>query len=147
MISLAGVSGLGQPFRSAKIAAAEKGRFFPMNRFRIHLKISAKGAVSMINVIASIKVKEGRVAEFIDIFKKNVPNVLVEKGCLGYVPTVDQPSGLPPQELDGNMVTILEKWESLDALKDHLAAPHMLSYREQVKDIVENLTIKILKEV
>lgn len=101
----------------------------------------------MINVIASIHVKEGRMAEFIEIFKSNVPNVLEEKGCVEYVPTIDVPTSLPPQELNGNVVTVLEKWGSLEDLEAHLAAPHMLAYKEKVKDLVDNVSIKILEEV
>ncbi|NQU66127.1 MAG: antibiotic biosynthesis monooxygenase, partial [SAR324 cluster bacterium] len=41
----------------------------------------------MINVIAAIEIKEGRVSDFIKIFKANIPSVLKEKGCLGYTPT------------------------------------------------------------
>ncbi|MEE8416677.1 MAG: antibiotic biosynthesis monooxygenase, partial [Desulfobacterales bacterium] len=47
----------------------------------------------MINIIASIKVKEGCVGEFIEKFKANMPNVLNEKGCIEYYPTVDVESG------------------------------------------------------
>ena len=61
-----------------------------------------------------------------------------------YYPTVDVDTGLPPQELDENVVTIIEKWESIDALKSHLVSPHMTAYREQVKEIVERLTVKVL---
>ena len=100
----------------------------------------------MINVIASIHIKEGRVSQFLEILKANVPQVLKEKGCLEYVPTIDVPTGLPPQELDGNIVTILEKWESLEDLRAHLSAPHMLEYKENVKDIVEKLTLKVLEK-
>ena len=53
----------------------------------------------MINVIASIQVIEGKLSKFIEIFKSNVPKVIEEKGCIEYVPTVDVPTGLPPQEL------------------------------------------------
>ena len=98
----------------------------------------------MIYVIASIRIKEGRRDAFVEIFKANVPHVLKEEGCLEYVPTVDAASGLPPQELDADVVTILEKWRSLDDLKAHLAAPHMRAYREQVKDLVAGLSLKIL---
>lgn len=100
----------------------------------------------MINVIASIHIKEGRVSEFIDIFKSNIANVLTEKGCIEYVPTIDVPTGLPPQELNSNVVTIIEKWGSLEDLQAHLATPHMLAYKEKVKDLVEKLSIKILGE-
>lgn len=99
----------------------------------------------MIHVIASIKIKEGCIAEFIEIFKANVPNVLEEKGCLEYVPTIDAPTGLPPQELDESVVTIVEKWESIEALQDHLSAPHMLAYKEKVEDLVAGMRLKVLK--
>lgn len=98
----------------------------------------------MINVIASIKIKEGKKTEFLDIFKANVPNVLAEKGCIEYVPAVDVETGLAPQQTDANIITILEKWDSLEDLKNHLTAPHMLSYREQVKDLVEQSSFKVL---
>jgi quinol monooxygenase YgiN len=91
-------------------------------------------------------VREGRLTEFIEIFKSNVPNVREERGCIEYFPTVDINADLPPQSLDRNVVTIIEKWESLDALRDHLKAPHMLSYKERVKDMVEDLSLKVLKE-
>jgi quinol monooxygenase YgiN len=100
----------------------------------------------MINVIASIRVKAGGLSEFLEIFKSNVPNVREERGCINYFPAVDIDADLPPQSLDENVVTIIEKWESLEALRDHLKAPHMLAYKEKVKDIVEDISLKILKE-
>jgi len=101
----------------------------------------------MINVIASIHIKEGRLSEFIEIFKSNIPKVLEEKGCIEYVPTIDVPAGLPPQELNNNVVTIIEKWDSLEDLQAHLSAPHMLAYKENVKDLVEKLSLKVPGEV
>ena len=100
----------------------------------------------MIYVIASIHVKKGRFQDFIEVFKSNVPNVREERGCIQYFPTVDIEADLPPQILDENVVTIIEKWESVEALRDHLAAPHMLAYKEKVKGIVEDVSIKVLQE-
>ena len=100
----------------------------------------------MINVIASIRVKPGMLSDFLEIFKSNVPSVREERGCIEYFPTVDIDADLPPQSLDENVVTIIEKWESLEALRDHLNAPHMLAYKEKVKDIVEGVSIKVLQE-
>lgn len=100
----------------------------------------------MIHVIATIQIKEGRVPEFLEIFKANVPNVLGEEGCIEYVPTVDAPTGLPPQELDENVVTIIEKWESIEALQAHLSAPHMIDYKEKVENLVGGMSIKVLKD-
>jgi quinol monooxygenase YgiN len=73
--------------------------------------------MNMINVIATIYVKEGRMSEFIDIFKSNIPNVLNETGCVEYIPTIDLPMGLTTQQCNENVVTIIEKWHSLDDLK------------------------------
>ena len=100
----------------------------------------------MVNVIASIHIKAGNLPEFLKIFWSNVPAVRAEKGCIEYFPAVDIDTGLPPQVLDLNMVTVIEKWESVEALRDHLAAPHMLAYREKVKDMVAGLSIKVLRE-
>ncbi|MEJ2588953.1 MAG: putative quinol monooxygenase [Deltaproteobacteria bacterium] len=100
----------------------------------------------MIHVIASARIKAGKVPEFLEIFKANIPAVKNEKGCVAYVPAVDIDAGLPPQQMDEHVVTVLEKWESLEALHDHLKSPHMLAYREKVKGIVEDVSLKILKE-
>jgi quinol monooxygenase YgiN len=100
----------------------------------------------MINVIASVCLKSGRLSEFLEIFKSNIPSVRDERGCIEYFPAVDIDADLPPQSLDENVVTIIEKWESPEALHDHLNAPHMLAYKEKVKGIVENVSLKVLRE-
>ncbi|MBF0244408.1 MAG: antibiotic biosynthesis monooxygenase [Planctomycetes bacterium] len=99
----------------------------------------------MIHVVASISVKDGRREEFLSIFKANIPRVLEERGCIEYLPAVDTPTGLAVQELNDSGVTILEKWESMDDLRAHLSAPHMLEYRERVKDLVLKVSLKVLK--
>ena len=101
----------------------------------------------MISVIASIHVKDGQIDKFIEIFKSNMPAVLGEKGCMEYIPTVDMPTGLAPQELNENVVTIIEKWGSVEDLMAHLSSAHMLEYKEKTNDIVESMEIKVLKEV
>ena len=98
----------------------------------------------MVNVIALITVKPGKRDEFLEIFKANLPAVHAEDGCIEYFPAVDIELGVPAQELDENKVTIIEKWETLDHLKAHGIAPHMLSYRERVKDIVADVTLKVV---
>ena len=99
----------------------------------------------MIHVIASIGVKPGKRAEFIKIFKANVPNVLAENGCIEYIPAIDAESGIEAQWLDETVVTVIEKWESLDALHAHLAAPHMKSFTDNTANLVEDISLTILK--
>ncbi len=101
----------------------------------------------MITVIASIKVVPDKVVEFVKIFNENVPNVLEEDGCIEYYPTVDIETGLEVQQADPSVVTIVECWESVEALKTHLTAPHMERYRGQTKDLVEGISIKVLQPV
>lgn len=101
----------------------------------------------MISVIASITVKEGELAKFLEIFKANVPLVQAEGGCIEYYPTIDVDSGLPVQVKEPSTVTIIEKWQSPGALQAHLATPHMLAYREETKDIIEKVSLKVLQEV
>lgn len=99
----------------------------------------------MIHVIATIKVKPGTREKYLGILKANVPNVLAEKGCSAYSPSVDVESGIPVQvDLRPDVVTILESWESLEDLRVHLKSPHMLAYREKVKDIVKNISLHVL---
>ena len=100
----------------------------------------------MIYVIAGIELHDGCRDEFLEIFKGNVPKVRAEEGCIKYEPTVDVDSGIPIQgALRENVVTIVEAWESVDALQAHLTAPHMLTYREQVKDLVKEIKIQVLE--
>ena len=100
----------------------------------------------MIIVLASIRVKSGKVADYLAILKTVVPDVRNEKGCIEYIPTVDLDSKMPPQVLEREVVTILEKWASLGELQAHLVSAHMLDYREKVKDLIEKVTIKVLQE-
>jgi quinol monooxygenase YgiN len=100
----------------------------------------------MINVIASVHIKKGKLSEFMKLFKTNIPNVLAEKGCEEYVPMIDNNTELPPQELNENVVTIIEKWDSLEDLKKHLSAPHMVEFQKKEKDFVDKMSLKVLQE-
>jgi quinol monooxygenase YgiN len=100
----------------------------------------------MIFVIATIEVKPGKREAFLAEFNRNVPNVRAERGCVEYGPTVDAKTDIKAQiPLRDNVVTIMEKWESLQALHAHLTAPHMVTYRERVKDYVVGTTLQILE--
>ncbi len=57
-------------------------------------------------------------------------------------------SGIPVQAAPrADVVTIIEAWESLEDLRTHLKAPHMLSYREKVQALVKNVGIHVLAPV
>jgi quinol monooxygenase YgiN len=99
----------------------------------------------MIYVIAEVELVDGTRDQFVTHFQANVPNVLAEAGCLEYAPTIDLQTELTAQPpVRDNYVTVVEKWESLEALQAHLVAPHMLTYREKVKDLVVKATLRVL---
>ena len=100
----------------------------------------------MINVVATISLKPGTRAEFLKIFNANVPAVWAEEGCIEYVPTVDADSGLEAQCKDENAVVVIEKWETLPALHAHLEAPHMLEFRKNAGEMIEEVSLKVLQQ-
>ena len=100
----------------------------------------------MVHVLASISVKADKMDQFLEIFKANVPNVRAEEGCIYYAPCMDTKTDISVQELDGSVVTVIEQWESVDHLNAHLAAPHMLEYGKKTKEMILNLSLKILEE-
>ena len=100
----------------------------------------------MIIVIATIELHDGKREDFLEEFRRIVPLVLQEDGCLDYMPTIDAETDISAQQSAGSQfATIVEKWESVEALKAHLTAPHMLEYRSKVKDFVVGTQLQILE--
>ncbi len=99
----------------------------------------------MIYVIAEIELNAGSRDQFMAHLQANIPNVRAEEGCIEYVATVDVQADLAAQPaLRADTVTVVEKWESLEALKVHLAAPHMVTFRENVKGLVAKTELRVL---
>ncbi len=100
----------------------------------------------MIFVVATIELQAGRRDAFLAEFQKLTPLVRAEEGCLEYGPALDVETSIPAQnEPRANVVTVMEKWEDLDALEKHLIAPHMLEYRQRVKDLVQSVALQVLE--
>ncbi len=99
----------------------------------------------MIHVIAVITTKPGMREKVLQAFRDNTPAVKAEKGCIEYGAAIDAENALPFQAKCGpDMFIAIEKWESMDALKAHAAAPHMAAYGAKVKDLVANRAVHIL---
>jgi quinol monooxygenase YgiN len=99
----------------------------------------------MICVIASIELGEGCRDNFLTEFRRLVPKVLAENGCIEYAPMIDVATGIGVQlPVRPSVVTIVEKWEGTDALEAHLMTPHMTEYRKAVKNLVLGTKIQIL---
>src|SRR6185503_12271612 len=99
----------------------------------------------MIHVIAVITAKPGKREEILKLFRANVPAVLAEKGCIEYGAAIDAEPALPIQKKWGDdTFLVIEKWESIDALKAHAVSPHMAAYGANAKDLIASRTIHVL---
>jgi quinol monooxygenase YgiN len=99
----------------------------------------------MIHVIASIQTAPDRRDEFLNAFRQLVPEVRAEAGCIEYGPAIDLKTAVGGQGSRADVVTVIEKWESVAALEKHLAAPHMVQFREKVGDLVVGLEVRVLE--
>ena len=100
----------------------------------------------MIHVIAVITAKPGQRESILTHFRANVPAVRAEKGCLEYGPAVDAEPALKFQTAYGpDTFVAIEKWESMDALKAHAMAPHMVAYAGKTKEFIASRVIHILQ--
>jgi quinol monooxygenase YgiN len=98
----------------------------------------------MIHVIAQIALTTNSRKDFLVEFNHLVPEVMAEAGCIEYAAAVDASTDLERQHRDPDRVTIIEKWETLEHLQAHLNAPHMLTYRERVGDMISHVQLNIL---
>lgn len=99
----------------------------------------------MVHVLAVITAKPGKREEVLGHFRANVPAVRAEKGCIEYGAAVDAEAALPVQARYGaDSFVVIEKWESMDALKAHAAAPHMAAYGAKTKELLASRVIHIL---
>ncbi len=99
----------------------------------------------MIYVIAILTAKSGMRQAVLDAFHANMPAVHAEKGCIEYGPAIDaEGAGRFQTKFGPESFVVLEKWESLEALKAHAATPHMTAYAEKTKDMLANRVIHVL---
>ena len=100
----------------------------------------------MIHVVAVVTAKPGKREEILAHFRANAPACRAERGCIEYGPAVDAENALGFQTKVGpDTFLVVEKWESMDALKAHAAAPHMAAYATKVKELIASRTIHILQ--
>src|SRR5579863_10198534 len=99
----------------------------------------------MIYVVATVTLQPQARERFLAEVARLQPEVLQEAGCIEYTPALDQPSGLARQiALRPGVVTIVERWQDLAALAAHSSAPHMLSFRQRVADLVVSTSLQVL---
>ena len=101
-----------------------------------------------VHVIAVVTAKPGMRDNLLKIFDANVPAVRAENGCIAYeatIVTVD--AGAMQAKFGEDTFVVVEKWDGMDALQAHAAAPHMAVYSEKTKDLVADIAIHVLSAV
>lgn len=91
--------------------------------------------MDFILVLANIEPKEGCQDSIIEVSKELIDESLLEEGNIDY-------QLLKP--IEGDSLTFVEKWESLDALKRHMASPHFLNFGEESEEFVKDMTIQVI---
>jgi quinol monooxygenase YgiN len=99
----------------------------------------------MIHVLAIITAKPGMREAILTEFRANMPAVHAEQGCIEYGPAIDaEGMGKIQTPLGGDTFVVIEKWECLDALKAHGAAPHMAAYAGKTREMIASRVIHVL---
>jgi quinol monooxygenase YgiN len=99
----------------------------------------------MIHVVAVITAKPGMRANILREFHANRPNVVAEKGCIEYGPAVDaENAGAIQTPFGPDIFVVIEKWESMDALKAHGTSAHMAAYAARTREMIAERVIRVL---
>lgn len=90
-------------------------------------------------------------ADVNDYLKKTlavVPTVRAEDGCRLYTLLKDAETDWDkPMRFGEKTFWMVEKWDSIDALKAHLEAPHMKAFGPTIKGMRKSGTFHVLEEV
>ncbi len=82
-------------------------------------------------IVANIYPKAGKEDALLARIQANIPLVRKEHGCLRYD---------LHQSMKGKGFMFYEIWADKDAFEAHGKAPHMLAYREEIKDWLDKPT-------
>ena len=98
----------------------------------------------MIHVLAIITARPNQRAILLEAFKAIVPVVHAEAGCIEYGPVIDVDGADPA--FGSDTFVVVEKWESMAALKAHAVAPHMAAYGAKTRDLVAKRAVHVLTD-
>jgi quinol monooxygenase YgiN len=101
----------------------------------------------VLHVVVTMMVKEGRMEEFQGLCRELRPKVLAEPGCLAYDYTRDLAGPFGGRGLEPNRVTLLERWESLEALKVHLTAKHLKETGARMAELRASVEVRCTEPI
>ncbi len=91
--------------------------------------------MDFILVLAKITPKEGCQDSILELADELVYETLLEEGNIDYQLL---------KSSNDDTLTFVEKWESPEALKRHMASPHFLNFGEESGEFVENIDIQVI---
>ena len=91
--------------------------------------------MDFILVLAKIEPKEGCQDSIIELSEDLIFETLQEEGNIDYQLL---------KSMDDDSLTFVEKWESPEALKRHMASPHFLNFGEESEEFVKDMTIQVI---
>jgi quinol monooxygenase YgiN len=97
----------------------------------------------MIHVVAILTANPGQRGALLEAIQGNLAAVRAEDGCLEYGPAID--ATRTPAKFGEDVVLVLEKWASPEALAAHAAAPHMAAFGAATKHLVASRAIHVLQ--
>lgn len=86
-------------------------------------------------VLAKIEPKEGCQDSILELADELVYETLLEEGNIDYQLL---------KSTNDDTLTFVEKWESPEALKRHMASPHFLNFGEDSEEFVVNMDIQVI---
>lgn len=86
-------------------------------------------------LVVTLKVKSGQEAALAEAYRAALAGTKAEPGYLAYELTrsPDEPAAY----------VLYEKWKSLDALAAHLAAPHTVTFLQQISASTEGVDLQV----
>lgn len=99
----------------------------------------------MIQLIITVKVRPGCVADYVASFAAIAPDVRLEAGCIEYDIYRDSTDSRFDNEKRQDTVVICEKWESIETLQAHTRQSTALNgFRLAVRDLKVESTYVLL---
>lgn len=86
-------------------------------------------------VLAKIEPKEGCLDSIVEVADELIYETLHEEGNIDYQLL---------KSIDDETLTFVEKWQSPEALKKHMASPHFLNFGDESEEFVKEMTIQVI---
>lgn len=93
-----------------------------------------------LEVVATIRAREGRGDDLVEVVTAAIAQVRAEEGCLRY--------DLHRVRRDDDSFVMLERWASKEALRAHGEAPHFQAMSAQLADVLaEPPVVRVLSPI